>query len=135
MADTPPSKPNIAPISTNLSTVPSNIPVSWLATISSLAGVITFGVIPAIHHYFPEIPTLDVTVVQASLGMLISLAIVIHNYGLKVAVNFLMTNLAPQIIQAVAAQIQHNNSVGPLSIEDVVAIKHSRYNRSMDKTL
>jgi len=139
MSNMPPNFTPSVPIPTPPVPIPSNVPVAWLGMISSVSGVIAFGIIPAIHYYYPTIPTLDVTVVQSALGILVSVAIVVHSFGWQTAIKFLIQNLSPQIIKAVevavAAQIQHNNSVGPLSAEDVVVIKHARYNRSMDKSL
>ena len=134
MSNTPPNAfPPLPPINITPIKVPSNIPVAWLGTISSVAGVIAFVVVPIVHRYFPEIPTLDATAVQTVLGVLISVAIAVHNSGWQTILKSIISNITPQIVQsvetAVASQMQNNASVGPLSMEDVVAIKHARYRR------
>jgi len=121
----------------------SSLPISWTTWIATASGIITFGLLPAIHQTFPIIPALDLTTVQGALGVLVSLGILAHNQGLKAIADYVVKNIWPGlqaqllpeleaiVAKAVAQQLEHGSDVGALSKDDVTAVLKARVARNL----
>jgi hypothetical protein len=121
--------------------LPTNVPATYAPLIATIASLIVFGVAPVLHQYFPQVPSLDLTTVQAALGVLIGIAIWVHSVGYQAAMKYVVSTALPQLLQqygpqlesvviaAIKAELNKNGDLGVLDANDIHAVKASRIAR------